>query len=406
MIDKVQFRIDVRRFAVGSRAPFIPVFSKRKYEELSEAEKARVNFKIPYLRKFTLHPEKDEGSRAAISVEIYEKLNRERRTVEYEMVVQTSPTKLLLANNLTELSGSDGPAVFERLRQRLGEYGIMVTTAAIATAPLSVCHFAKNIPLPPDLKVQSIIKTLSKLDMGKAYDVNEDEQINKVRNRNNGRSVRLACGVREWSFYDKVDEMRCKTKRGAAGRQTPYEKDMVELYGLGGIEVFRMEYRLNKGQTIKSEFNTLLGRPCDTPVILEDVFTETLWKTVLNNAWKKLTNRPDNQLALFSPDRKLDLYHHILRKAEIRDKSAHSLNQALWSYGLATTIIDHGVKTVRHGFNLIWSGKAVERFEEKIRTAAELAEGIPPSVDGIVFITRALEQFQRVTLDSLKYGSF
>jgi hypothetical protein len=228
--------------------------------------------------------------------------------------------------------------------------------------------------------------------------MNDDQHI---RDANNGQSLRLACGVREWSFYDKVDEMRRKTKRGAAGRQTPYEKDMVELYGLDGIEVFRFEYRLNKAQTIRSEVNALLGRPYDTPVTLECLFSETLWKTTLNNAWQKLTNRPDNQLALLSADSKLDLFHHVLRSAQQRDKSGHSQNQALWCYGLAAAIMDHGVKTIRHDFARIWSEKAGERFEEKIRTAAELVEGVPLS-DGIVFITQALERFERVTLDTVK----
>jgi hypothetical protein len=398
MIDTVQFRIDGRRAIVSTRAPFVPVFSRRKFENLLDEEKARLNPRAPYIRKFLLRPDKDEGSRNAISVEIFEKADRERRTVEYELVIRTSLPKLIFANNLTELEASDGPRVFEELRRRLADYHITVSPTAIATAPLSVIHFGKNNILPPHLKTQAIIKTLSKLDMGKAYEVSED---NRSTEKNSGRSLRLACGVREWSFYDKVDEMKCKTKRGAAGRQTPYEKNMVEVYDLDGIEVFRLEYRLNKAQTIRSEINALLGRSYDTPVTLDCVFTETLWKTVLSNAWRKLTNRPDNQLALLSTDSKLDLFHHVLRNAQLHDRSGHSQNQALWCYGLAAAIMDHGVKTIRHDFEQIWSNKAGERFEEKIRTAAELVEGIPLS-DGIVFITQALERFERVTLASVK----
>lgn len=398
MIDTVQFRLDGKRFVVSGNAPFTPVFSKRKFEELSEAERTRRNPRVSYIRRFLLHPEKSDDSRNTIHVEIFEKVNHDQQTLEYSLVIKTSIPKLLLAHNLEELTASDGLRVFEELRRRLSNDGILVSANAIATAPLSVCHFAKNIILPSHIKTQAILKTLSKVDMGKSYDVSEDKRIT---NRNNGRSLRLASGVREWSFYDKVDEMRCRTRRSAVGRQTPYEKNMVEMYGLDGIEVFRCEYRLNKMQTIRSEINALLDRKYETPVTLDCIFSETLWKTILNNAWRKLINRPDNQLALLSTDSKLDLLHHVLRNAKHRDTGAHSQNQALWCYGLAAVLMDHGVKTIRHDFAQIWSDKAGERFEEKIKTAAELVEGIPLS-DGIVYITQALERFERVTLDSVR----
>jgi hypothetical protein len=398
MIDTVQFRIDGKRFVGGNRSPFTPVFSRRKFEDLSETERTRFNPKVPYIRRFILHPEKDERSRNAIHVEIFEKMSHTRQTLEYDLIIRTSLPKLLFGNNLQELAASDGPHAFEELRKRLFAEGIMVTTNALATASLSVVHFAKNIILPSHIKSRIILKSLSKVDKGKAYDVSEDKRITDT---NNGRSLRLACGVREWSFYDKIDEMRRRTKRGAAGRQTTYEKDMVDIYGLGSVEVLRSEYRLNKAQTIKSEINALLSRTYDTPVTLNCIFSETLWKEILNKAWRNLIKRPSNQLALLSVDNKLDLFHHVLENARRRDKGGHSQNEALWSYGLAAAIIDHGAKTVRHDFARIWSDKAGERFEEKIKTAAGLAEGIPLS-DGIVFVTQALERFERVTLTSLK----
>ncbi len=399
MIDTIQIRIDGKRFFIGRHAPFTPVFSRRKFEELSDVEKERFNFKVPYLRKFILHPEKNEGSQNAIIVEIYEKVNRAHEKVEYEMAIRTSLPKLIYSQNLSELSATSGPRVFEELRRRLADYGITVTIDAIATAPLSVIHLGKNIILPKNIKTQAIIKALSKLDIGKAYDINENKTTS---DRNNGRSLRLASGVREWSFYDKIDEMRCRTKRGAAGHLSPYEKSMVDLYELEDVEVFRFEYRLNKAQTIRSEINEVLGREYNTPVTLACVFSERLWKDVLNKAWRKLINRPDNQLALLSADSKLDLFHHVLGNAQRHDKGGHSQNQALWCYGLAAALMDHGVKTIRHDFARIWSEKAGERFEEKIRAAAELIKDMP-LIDGISYITADLERFQPVLLDTLLF---
>ena len=168
-------------------------------------------------------------------------------------------------------------------------------------------------------------------------------------------------------------------------------------------EVFRYEYRLKSTQTIKSELNTILGRPYQTPIVFDDLFTDGLWKSVLLRSWKRITDRPENQLALLSTNSKLDLLVYILCNALKKDKNAHSQNQALWSYGLATAIKDHGAKAIRKELGRVWSNKADERLDEKMSIAAKLAEGIPFS-DGVLHISRELERFEFINLALLEKG--
>ena len=396
-MDTISMRIIGKdKYTIAPYAPFVPEFSVRKFSDLSSGERNRNNGRIPYLRHFVLHAESTDGLRLP-QVEIFEVADWETLSVVYEMKITTSLPNLVFENNLEEFDFADPELkkqVTGTLSERLAGVGIGVRPWNISLAPLSVLHIAKNIPLHSSIKMRRLLTTLSKTDAGKAFDVTDGSDFARMKNRNDGRVVNIRSGTREWAFYDKIeDSLRPKSKRFDKSKNER-AKELIGLHDLENTEVFRFEYRLNKAQTIRSEVNKILKREYQTPVTFGDIFSKELCKTILLNAWKTLINRPENQPVLFAGDNRLELLLHILTKAHDRDKSAHSQNLALWSYGLATVIMDHGAKTLKHEMGKVWSSKAGERLEEKIATAVALAKEIPLS-DDIMFISNALRKFER-----------
>ena len=400
-MDTVQIRIyDKDKFRVVTGAPFRQEFSMRDFKDLSREERLRSQDKRwPYLRNFVLHPEKKDGLTIP-KVEIYESADSTIGIVKYEMVITASLPKLLFENSLCEISPTDLQRVSDTMVERLSGVGIQVLPSTIATASVSVAHFCKNIILPNSISFRRLLAELARVDIGKAYDTTDDI---RTKNKNSGQVLHLYAGNREWSFYDKIEDMKRPKNKSEDKLKTEYEKELVELYGLKDTEVFRYEYRLKKTQTIKSELNAALGRPYQTPVLLTDIFSGGLWKSVLLRSWKRITDRPENQLALLGTNSKLDLLIHILKNAWNKDKSGHSQNQALWSYGLATAIKDHSAKTIRKELGRVWSSKSDERLDEKMAVAANLAQGVPFS-DGIAHIGKELERFEVINLALLEKG--
>jgi len=401
-MDTISFRIK-GNFRITERANFNTEFSVRSFSDLSQKERIRSKELKgnEYLRKFVLHPIKDDEDTYYPSVEIYEKADGRIGKVEYEMVITIhSIPKLLFGNNFEEIKASDRDSIITTTTQRLREAGIVVLGESIKQASVSVIHLCKNIILPKEIAIRSILSDLSHTDMGKAYDTTED--VRRQRNKNAGKVVHLFCGSREWCFYDKADDARQPKSKRADKTRTTYEKELLSSPTFENLEVFRYEYRLNKHQTIRSELHALLGKTYQDKITVADLFTEGLWKTVLVRGWKNILHRPENQLALLSYTSSLDLLLHILRNAKLENPSAHSQNKALWTYGLVQAIKDNGAKTVKDELNKVWANKD-NRLIEKLDIATELVKDIPIS-QGISHITQQLESFALISLTSLEKG--
>ncbi len=399
-MDTISFRIK-ENFRITERANFNTEFSVRNFSDLSQKERIRSKELKgnEYLRKFILHPIKDEEDTYYPSVEVYEKADAIIGRVIYEMVITIhSIPKLLFGNNFEEIKVLDKDRIVALTTQRLAEAGIIVSGEAIKQAPVSVVHFCKNIILPKEIAIRSILSDLSRTDMGKAYDTTED--VRRQRNKNAGKVVHLFCGSREWCFYDKADDARQPKNKRADKTRTTYEKELLSSPTFENLEVFRYEYRLNKYQTIRSELYALLGKTYQDKITVADLFTDGLWKTVLARGWKNILQRPENQLALLSYTSSLDLLLHILRNAKLENPSAHSQNKALWIYGLAQAIKEHGAKTVKNELNKVWANKD-NRLLEKLDIATELVRDIPVP-QGISYITQQLDKFELISLTSLE----
>lgn len=381
-----------KKFKILRRELFVPEITSRKYEELSATERSST---FHYIRHFILHPK--PSVEYVPRVEVFESLTEDRKNIFYILKIEFSVPKMLYWNSLQEISDTDKNRVFSALQLALKSVSILVELDTIAKATVTAIHACKNVPLPKTVNMREVINDLSKMDLGKAYDIS-DKQYKK-----GARVLNIHSGTIDWSIYDKISDcLRPKNKRIDKGH-IDQERTIIEQYHLEKREVFRYEYRIKKNQTVRREVNALLGRKYTTPVVFSDLFTPILMKSLLLNSWHAIVERPENQLSLFSGIDKLSLLLHILSEAKKLNAGAHSLNNALISYGLATAIQEHGAKEVRGAIFDTWDTDHPERLKDKMELAAKLTRDLPYSAH-IAFIDKALEKYELITLASLNKG--
>ena len=371
---------------------FVPELNNRKYVELSETEKKASRF---YLRHFVFHP----PSQADYSpkIEVFEILSKKKaKDIQYFLKLTFSVPKLLYKNSLQEVTEKDWPIVVDTLKRKLYGAGIAISEQAIVSAPVSAVHVAKNIVLPRDIRMQDILAEISLTDISKVFDVTKKEV------KNGGRWLHIYSGTTERVFYDKVlDAMRPKNKRKDK-TQIDYERKIIEKYGLQKREVYRYEYRITKGQTVKRDVNPLLGqKDLRAVVTFKDLFRPGLCKKLLLKSWADLVGRPENQLALLGSSKDaMSLLQHILSNAKELGETGHSMNKALTSYGLARSVREYGVKEVRRAVETEWSAKHSDRLTKKLKLASKLVEGLAYS-NAIEHIDQMLQEYEVLTLDKL-----
>ncbi len=380
------------KFKISNRSLFLPELEKRTIKDISPTERSSTR---PYLRRYVLHAKYQEEYLPR--VEVFETLTDDRTEVRYVLKIEFSAPKLLYWNSLQEVGEADKDAVLLALQRALRRVNITISIENLAGALLTTIHACKNVPLPKKMKMREIIGELAKMDVSKAFDIS-DKQCKK-----GARILNIYSGTIDWSFYDKIsDSLRPKNKRADKGR-IDRERSVIERHKLEDREVFRYEYRIKKTQTIKRELNNLLGRPYLTQVVFSDIFSPNLLKKLTLNSWYLLIHRPENQLSLFDAGDRLGLLLHMLSEAKKQGKNAHSMNNGLISYGLATAIRDHGAKEVKGAIFDLWDTEHPERLTKKINSASGLMKGLPYSTS-IDFINNALEKFELITLTSLRNG--
>ena len=394
-MDTIVIRIyGPRNFGISdvARTWFKPELKSRKYKDLTPTEKEST---FQYLRHFAFHPVRQ--NRYLPQIEVFEQLNKERTNIQYMMKLRFSVAKLLYKNSIEEAPGDNLDEVLAVLERVLAEAGIYIKQSALAKAPVSQIDVCKNVILPPEIRLQSILKEIGKLDITKAEDVTNKKE------KNGGRWLQLYSRTVGHTFYDKVaDAMRPKGKRDDKW-EVKDERAVIERFGLEKTVVFRYEHRLKHGQTVMRDINRALGREPKTSVLFKDLFTPGLCQKLLVGSWEKLVERPENQLALFGPISTLVLLHHMFKSARKMGGNGHSMNRAFTSYGIARAMNEHGAKEVKTLVSEIWSSDHPERLTKKVKLASELASGIKYS-DAIAYIDAAIRKYELLTRKKLEDG--
>lgn len=246
-----------KKFEFRKKDWFLPEIKPRFFHELSPTEKRLTT--RPYLRHFVFSPPHHPPSLPRM--EVFETLNKDLDDLLYILKITFSVPKLLYGHSVEEVSEQDYNRILTTLKGALDNAGVILDSDSIASARVSGVHFCKNVLLPPEIRMQEALAELWRADISRAVDVTQTEF------KNGSRVLHIYSGTVERVFYDKVtDTLRPKVKRKDKG-DVSEERKIIERYGLQHRELFRYEYRVKKGQTVKREVNAALGRPPTTKSI-------------------------------------------------------------------------------------------------------------------------------------------
>ncbi|MCK9439741.1 hypothetical protein M0Q39_06810 [Patescibacteria group bacterium] len=198
--------------------------------------------------------------------------------------IEFSAPKLIFKNNLEELTENDFSLVVDTLKKRLEEMDILVFKANLENAEVISFHPSKNIKLNNGYTSNFAIRQLSKVDMGKRFDIDVKDY------RNNGESLQFYTRLFAICIYDKVNDYLKPRRRAIDKDQNYKQRSLFDLLNKQEpfFEVLRIEVRLNGKRKI-NELLQDLGfdkNPC-----FKDIFNGDLCKKILNYSWEMIFNK-------------------------------------------------------------------------------------------------------------------
>ena len=232
--------------------------------------------------------------------------------------IECSIPKLLYGNNFAEITPSDivknGTGDSSLFDNQLAETMGLFFAHSLENSVLSAIHYSKNIILPKHITSSMIISELGKLNLTKRLD------LNKTDYRNEGHAVRFHANSYEVVFYDKIKDLEQAriSERRAIENDNWIQLGMLKDGGLPkGLEVLRMEVRLNTRRKIKSLCDSLGLSP---PQTFRDAFRQDIAQAALLHFWG-LIERELNIVSL-SRHRSEELFRLLTTSGEMKPSKA------------------------------------------------------------------------------------
>lgn len=265
MIDTVILTIEREKFRtlVGNNIPQWELHSKRKgYEKL--------------VRNQNSYQKKDGIYRPRIRGII-------RGKTKF-MQIEFSVPKLILGNNLEEVTENNFKEVITTLRKRLVDLGIVISDKDLRTATVSSFHPSKNIILKDGYTSSYIIKELKKINLTKKMDLNKDSF------RNEGQSLQCYSNSHSLVIYDKIQDLGKKEKRAIDKDQTSNQLSLFDDLSKKKKqdEVLRLEVRLSK----KVKMNQMLKKlGYETGPTFEEIFKKDICQKIVEHYWQTIVEK-------------------------------------------------------------------------------------------------------------------
>jgi len=382
--------IKVRKFQILRPERFTPEYKARTYRGLSESEQfSQKN----YLRSFLLTPGPHDDYLPKIV--IYESTAGLAKKIIYTMAITFSVPKLIYGIGLEEAAPADLEKTCNLLEMRLRQVGIILKADTIRTARVYAVHFCKNVLLPRDIRMQEIVRELQKLDVNATVDITGKEF------KNGGNVLTVHSGVRQYSFYEKIADIRRPKNKRFDKSDDGREREILERLHLGKRQVLRYEYRLTRQSTVEKEIREVLRFDEDRPILFLNLFAPDLWRAMVMRSWRRLIDRQVNRLALNTEKDPVRILSAVLTAfKETGAQSAHSLNKALATYGLVRLIQEHGAKAATNSIREVWSDRHSERLTARIDDAVRALKEIGLS-KALQFVDGQLDRFEQITSQTI-----
>jgi hypothetical protein len=247
--------------------------------------------------------------------------------------IEFSVPKLLLLNNLDEVTEKDFTKIISVLYDRMAEMGVIVPKTVLKSANVSSVHYSKNIALTNGYTASYILSEINKIDLRKSFD------FSKARFTNDGQCLYIHTSSHQFVLYDKIADLAKGKKRAIDKDQTLYQRSLFDQIDQATTEVLRLEVRLNQKQKLK-EVLAKFGQK-QAP-IFSDIFSEKISKKVVLDYWHTLIKA--NNLAVLSLDLKPKDLLQLLIRSELKAKP----NRMLYLIGLHCLVRDEtGTRQLR-----------------------------------------------------------
>ncbi len=221
-----------------------------------------------------------------------------KRGYQVVLKIELSLPKLVFNNNLDELSQNDFPLVVDTLKKSLEEIDILVFKNGLENAEIISFHPSKNIKLNNGYTSNFAIRQLSKVDIGKRFDIDVKDY------RNNGESLQFYTRLFAICIYDKVNDYSKPQRRAIDKDQNYKQRSLFDLLNKQEpfFEVLRIEIRLNGKRKINELLHNL---GFDKNPSLEDLFKDDLCKKILNYAWEMIFSKNEFIFSLSDSPQKI-----------------------------------------------------------------------------------------------------
>lgn len=203
-----------------------------------------------------------------------------RNYISWQLAVEFSGPKMLFGNNFDELVEDDFDALLISLQSKLQEMlGHRFFKHQLAGADIGTWHPSKNIVFLDYTATQTILHTISKLDISKVYDLQNTDF-------RDGHVVHIHTNSLDIAFYDKLADLR---KAKISDKRTVTKNNLVQLDLLDKLEetrpleIFRYEARFNGRRSIKHAF------PGPKKWTFEEMFKKDLCQQALIKHWHKIS---------------------------------------------------------------------------------------------------------------------
>lgn len=228
--------------------------------------------------------------------------------------IEFSAPKLLLLNNLDEVSETDFNKVVDVLYDRLSEMGVVIGKSVLKSAKVSSVHYSKNIHLTDGFTASYIISEINKINVRKSFD------FSKARFANDGQSLYIHATNHQFVIYDKIADLSKEKKRAIDKEQTLYQRSLFDQIDNRLTEVLRLEVRLNKKQKMNA---VLVKNGGIKDPLFSDIFRNNLSQKIVCDYWHTLIK--GNNLAVLSLDIKPKDLLNMLMRSELKPKSVRAV---------------------------------------------------------------------------------
>lgn len=281
-----------------------------------------------------------------------------------DLKIEFSVPKLIYGNNLNELSIFDDKFVYKFVYQRLLEMGVELKENP-AKFEVSGFDTAKNIFLSKGYFSFQIIQELNKCTLDRRLDLD-----NKEYREGTGTTLQFYSKAHSFVIYDKLADLNKPNKRAVDNDRNDLQKDLFQEYNDNQKqEIIRFEIRLRN----KAKMRQVLGKLGFQIDILyfEDLFSELLWKKLINHYWQNLI--VDKNRFLFNKINKSDLLIDRLLTSYSKIKA----NELFRLIGVNTLAKEKGLSELRKIYEKKLNGKNWSRFVkelEKINQATDIQD--------------------------------